>query len=193
MTKFILVGGYTSKAADGGRAFAEELTSGFGGHIKLLDCLFARSRDSWEKAFNQDKEFFAKHLSDRVTDIQLADPERFIEQLRWADVVYIRGGESDKLKDVFSRWPGWEKELSDKTLAGSSAGANMIAQYFYGLDDLGIHTGQGLLPLKVLVHYRSDYNAPHIDWDKAEEELKNYKEDLPLVTLQEGKFKVFTQ
>ncbi len=94
---------------------------------------------------------------------------------------------------MFDQWPGWEKELEGKTVAGSSAGANMLSKYFYGLDDLGLWEGSGSVPVKVLVHYRSDYNAPNIDWDKAEAELKAYKEDLPLVTLHEGEFRVFEQ
>ena len=48
----------------------------------------------------------------------------------------------------------------------------------------------GLLPIKVLVHYRSNYNAPNINWDKAYAELKAYGEDLPILTLAEGEFVV---
>ena len=60
MTKYILVGGYIHKAQDGGKAFCEELVKGFNENrpIKILDCMFARPRESWEEKINQDIDFF---------------------------------------------------------------------------------------------------------------------------------------
>lgn len=191
-TKYILVGGYPQRASDGGKAFADESVKGFGEPVKILDCLFARPRDNWEKAYNQDKEFFQRHLPNKVLDIQLADPAIFLEQVKWANTIYIRGGVSEVvLAELLRQGHGWEKELEGKTLAGSSAGAHVIAKYYYGLDDLKLAEGLGFLPVKVLVHYRSDYNAPNIDWDKAYIDLQSYKEDLPLFALAEGQFEVF--
>ena len=45
----------------------------------------------------------------------------------------------------------------------------------------------------MLVRYRSDYNAPNIDWDKIEKELNDTAPELPLVKLAEGQFEVFEQ
>ena len=54
----------------------------------------------------------------------------------------------------------------------------------------------GFVPVKVLVHCCSDYYSSRINWEKAYTELKNYREDLPLLTLAEGQFvkyeKIFT-
>jgi len=192
--KFILVGGYPHKAEDGGKAFAEELVKGFRHPVKILECLFARPRDNWDKAYAEDKEFFTALLPDNELEFQLALPEKFREQVKWADAIYIRGGASEAvLLELQKQSEGWEKELEGKTLAGSSAGAHAISKYYYGLDDLKIGEGLGLLPLKVIVHYRSNYNAPKIDWDKAEQELKDYKEDLELIKLPEGGFKVIVE
>ncbi len=194
MTKFILVGGYPLRALDGGKAFAEELVKGFGESVKVLECLFARPCDSWVKAFNEDKEFFTTILPNNTLEFQMALPEQFREQVKWADAIYIRGGASDAiLLELQKQSEGWIEELSGKTLAGSSAGAHAVSKYYYGLDDLKIGEGLGLLPVKVIVHYRSDYNAPNINWNKAEQELKNYKEDLEIITLPEGCFKVISR
>ncbi len=194
MTKFILVGGYPRKALDAGKAFAEELVKGFGESVKVLECLFARPRDDWEEAFAEDKEFFTTILPNNTLEFQIALPEKFREQVKWADAVYIRGGASESiLLELQNQSEGWVEELSGKTLAGSSAGAHAISKYYYGLDDLKIGEGLGLLPLKVIVHYRSDYNAPNIDWDKAEQELKNHKEDLEVIKLPEGGFEVVSR
>ncbi|MBI4121784.1 MAG: Type 1 glutamine amidotransferase-like domain-containing protein [Parcubacteria group bacterium] len=190
-TKYILVGGYPHKAPDGGKGFAEELVKGFDEPVKILDCLFARPRENWEKAFAQDQEFFAKQLPGKQLEFAMALPEQFREQVRLANVIYIRGGVSEALfLQLQKPSEGWQHELSGKTLAGSSAGADVISKYYYGLDDLQIAEGLGLLPVKVIPHYGSDYNAPHIDWTKAEAELAAYKEPLPLIKLAEGQFEV---
>ncbi len=192
-TKYILVGGYPHKAPDGGKAFSRELVRSFKEPVRILECLFARPRDNWEKAFNQDKEFFTNNLPHKKLEFQLADPEKFREQVAWANAIYIRGGASETvLLELQKQSEGWEKELSGKTLAGSSAGAHAISKYYYGLDDLKIGEGLGLLPLKVIVHYGSDYNAPNIDWNEAERALNLYKEKLPLIKLAEGQFEVKT-
>jgi hypothetical protein len=50
--------------------------------------------------------------------------------------------------------------------------------------------GLGLLPVKVIVHYRSDYNAPRIDWDKSYEQLETRGGNLRILALQEGHFEI---
>lgn len=193
MTKYILVGGYPRKAADGGKAFAEELVKGFKGPVKILLCFFARSKEDWEQNMIDDQAFFKNHLNQKQLIFKIAEPDNFIEQIKWADAVYIRGGRVDSLFHLLKECKGWEKKLEGKTLAGSSAGAYAIAKYNYNLDTPKINEGLNLLPIKVLVHYKSDYNTPNIDWDKALEELKNYKEDLPIHALKEGEFVVITR
>jgi len=193
MTRYILSGGYPWKAADGGKAFAQAVVQGFREPVQILECLFARSRDAWDQALSSDKEMFATLLPDTRVQLQLAEPETFIEQIRSADVVYIRGGDWDPLVAALGKSPGWEKVLDGKTLVGGSAGAMLIAKYDYDIDALKLHEGLGLLPVKAQVHYRSDYNAPNVDWDKADAELKNYREDLPILNLGEGEFEVIEQ
>mgnify|MGYP001565045257 CR=1 FL=1 len=192
MTRYILVGGYPDKATDKGKAFCEEIIKDFKEPVRILDCIFARPRETWEEVFADDKEFFEKHLPNNKFEIQLADPEKFIRQVKWADAIYFRGGRTTPLMELLNKSKGWDGELDGKTLAGTSAGANMIAKYYYGLDSLELCNGLGLLPIKVIVHWRSDYNAPNINWDKAHSELKNYKEDLPIITLAEGQYEVRT-
>jgi len=193
MTKYILVGGYPDKASDEGKAFCEEIIKGFEEPIRILDCVFARPQDTWEKVLADDQEFFKDHLPNKKLEIQLAAPENFVEQVKWANVIYFRGGRTTPLTELLNKNKGWDEELERKTLAGTSAGANMMAKYYYGLDSLKLREGLGLLPIKVIVHWRSDYNAPNIDWDKVYSELKNYKEDLPIITLAEGQFEIITK
>jgi hypothetical protein len=65
-----------------------------------------------------------------------------------------------------------------------------MATYHYSLAGLRVSEGLGLVPVKVLTHYRSNFNAPRINWDKAESELRDYKENLPLLALAEGQFEI---
>ena len=191
MTKFILVGGYVQKALDGGRAFCEELVKDFSEPVKILDCMFARLPTVWEETFAKDKEFFLKQLPGKKLEFQLADLDTFISQVQWADAVYLRGGSSEELVKSLLERNEWSLDIEGKTVAGTSAGADALSKYYYGLDNLEVRRGFGLVPIKMIPHFKSDYHGWEFDWDKAEAELKAYKEDLPLVALREGEFKVF--
>ena len=192
-TKYILVGGYPHKASDCGKGFSEELISGFKETVKILDCLFARPEESWETAFAQDRGFFTRNLPNTRFELISANPVNFIEQLRRSDAIYIRGGDNQLLMKVLAQTGDWVSELKGKTLAGSSAGADLVAKYHYDLDNLELGSGLGLIPVKTLVHYGSDYNAPNVDWNKAEKLLKEYKEDLEIIKLPEGSFKIIEE
>ncbi len=193
MTKYILVGGYVRKAPDGGKAFCEELVRGFSEPVKILDCMFARLQSVWGKTFAEDKEFFANNLLGINIELQLAGLDTFDKQVAWADVIYLRGGSSEELVKSLRQHSNWVQYLDGKTVAGTSAGADALSAYYFGLDSLETRDGIGLVPVKTIPHFKSDYHGWEFDWDKAEAQLKAYKEDLPLVTLQEGEFRVFEQ
>ena len=191
MTKFVLHGGYPVKLHDRGRAFFAELIRDFS-EPKVIECLFARPERDWEEAFAKDKDFVAQHFAGQKVDFRLAQAGTFPEQLQWADVMYFRGGNTALLLERMNDVGNWRGMLGGKTIAGSSAGAHMLAKYYYGLHSLKVEEGLGLVAAKVIAHYKSDFNAPHIDWGTACEELKNYKEDLPILTLAEGQFEART-
>ncbi len=189
MTRFVLLGAYAERSEGQGKAFAEEIVDGFDQPVRILICLFARPEPVWQEVFEKDKFFFASRLNQKVL-LELSDPARFAEQLRKTDAVYFRGGRTRKLIETLEGSPGWEKELAGKTVAGSSAGVNFLARYYYSLDDKEVCEGLGVLPFKALVHYKSDYGAPDIDWDQAYAELKERGDDLPILALPEGRFEI---
>jgi peptidase E len=191
MTKYILVGGYVRKAKDGGKAFCEELVKGIDKHpVKILDCMFARPRDSWKETFDTDNEFFSKFINN--FELELADPEIFTEQVRLSDVIFLRGGQTRPLLYTLNKNQDWIHEIEGKVLAGTSAGADVIAKY-YGVGKTNRTSGEGLglLPIKFIPHWKSEtFKEFDIKWDELFDGLKNYKEDLPIYTLAEGEFKV---
>ncbi|MBP6925745.1 MAG: Type 1 glutamine amidotransferase-like domain-containing protein [Candidatus Pacebacteria bacterium] len=193
MIKIILVGGYTTKAEDGGKALAQEMVAGFAEPVKILDCMFARNKQYWESSLAEDVLFFKNHLPDTKIDVQLARPDSFLEQIAWADVIYFRGGSDALLMDALSLQSGWEKLLDEKTIAGTSAGACALSAYYYELDDdSGLGQGFGLVPVKIVVHYRSNYNAGNIDWDYIDRVMDEHYPNVEKVNLKEGEFKVFS-
>ena len=192
MQKYILAGGYIHKAKDKGRAFCEELIKGINNKpVKILDCMFARPRESWEEKIKEDNNLFSKFIKD--FELELALPEKFTEQIKKSDVIFLRGGYTQQLFDLLDKDKRWIKELDGKVLAGTSAGAEVIAKYYYVLSSKRTGDGFDLLPIKVVPHWHSDSDEYlNLDFNKALQELKDYKEELPIYTLTEGEFTVFT-
>lgn len=193
MIKYILVGGYVHKAKDEGKAFCEELIKGINKKpVKILDCMFARKKEDWQESIDRDNIFFSKFIKD--FELELADPDKFIQQVKNSDVIYLRGGYTSPLMESLSKDMNWIKELDGKVLAGTSAGADVIAKYYTVLKTHRVGDGLGLLPVKFIPHWKSDYSDDEvrdINWDEELEKLKSYKEDLPMYTLTEGEFVVF--
>lgn len=198
MTKYILVGGYPYKAADGGKAFYEELVAGFNEPAKVLICEFARSED-WNELYEGDVNLMKELLPGKKLEFKLASEVGFAEEAKWANAIFLKGGSTDKLKDALTQGldvqiETWKKLLDGKTLAGTSAGANVMSEYYYHLSQGNIEPGLGLLPIKVLVHYQSDYKGPGFDWDEAHQKLKQAEGDKwPIFLLREGDFRVLSR
>lgn len=194
MTKYILVGGYLHKAKDGGRAFCEELVKDFNLNrpIIILNCLFARPENFWDDKIKENEKFFSKYINS--FKLILADPKKFAEQVKNSDVIFLQGGYAESLMQLLSESGDWIKELEGKTIAGTSAGAEVIAKYYYVYEATRVGNGLNLLPIKFMSHWRSkidEYNS--INWDKAFQELKDYQEDFPIYNLAEGEFVVLNK
>ncbi|MBP9821774.1 MAG: Type 1 glutamine amidotransferase-like domain-containing protein [Candidatus Pacebacteria bacterium] len=194
MTKYILVGGYIHKAPDGGKAFCEEIVRGIShSPIRILDCLFARPKDSQEKRFQDDREFFLKNTSDFTLDLAL--PETFKEQIKNSDVIIFQGARPEDLMKVLENIQGWKEELAGKVVVGSSGGASTLAQYFgVGKSTTGsprLGEGLGLLSIKFIPHWESDYGEGFsADWGGLLEKLKAYREDIDVITLRDEQFSI---
>lgn len=179
MIRYILVGGYPWKATDGGKAFAEACVEGTKDPAIILVCLFAREESEWGQAYSEDIARFTAQLPDRQLKFIMATREQFAEQVAQADVIYLRGGATEQLVTALRENIAWLDNLDGKTLVGTSTGADAIATYYYGL---------GLLPIKVLVHYESDYGDGTINWREVYKDLDAYKESLEVLPIREGQF-----
>ncbi len=80
-------------------------------------------------------------------------------------------------------------------VAGSSAGSDALVKHFWTCDWRKCMDGLGILPVKFLPHFESDYgnNDPRgpIDWHKGYSELEQYgNTSLPIHAPHEGDFVV---
>ncbi len=192
MTKYILnsgsVGGYPKLA----KKFFAEMVDGFGNTPKVLICCFANPREDWEEKFNNDKantDFFPKG----VTPIfELAYPDKFEEQIKWCDAIYIHGGD-DHLLQYWLRRFDLPKIWEGKSVATNSASTHTMSKHFWTCDWRKTMDGLGILPIRFLAHYKSSYGDDDsrgpIDWGKAYSELEEYGDkSLPIHALKEGEY-----
>lgn len=195
MTKYILNSGRAMTSADRGRKFFDEIFKGLGRNPKLLICNFALARDRWEEKFAGDLQYFKEVFDDIEPVLTLAFPDKFEQQIKENDAVFIHGGD-DHLIQYWLKKYDLQKIWKGKVVAGSSAGSDVLSKHFWTCDWRQCFDGLGILPIKFLAHYKSEYgiNDPRgpVDWEKGYEELEKYCDaNLPIYALKEGEFEVF--
>lgn len=159
--------------------------------VRFLICLFARNETSsdWKELFRKDAAFFRKIAVGVDVEFELATEDKFLTQIKNSDVVFFSGGDSIPLYSTLARiGDAWTRELEDKTIIGSSAGADMLSVYCFDIQQNQIDRGLGLAPVKTIVHFGAKDYTPTIGWEGAERALDGYGKDLPLYTLREGEF-----
>jgi len=195
MTKYILNGGAIKKDKELAKKYFAEVFSGLGEDIKILICCFAEPREDWEEKFKVDLEKFPSFFVENIkVSMKLAYPDTFAEDIRNSDVLYIHGGD-DYLLMYWLRQFDIPKIWEGKVVATSSASSDAMSRYFWPGDWRKPQKGLGILPIKFIPHFRSDYGSDSslglIDWDKAYKELEKFGEsDLPIYAIKEGEFVV---
>lgn len=176
MIKFVLHGGHTSKANMDNSGFYREMTADQKGKLKILLNYFARKEEDIERLSRQDIQKFKKYSANKNIEFKIAKSDNLESQLKWADVMYMRGGWTEWLTKKLSKTPNLEKSFDDKVIGGSSAGVYTLVKYYYGNDSKRIGKGLGILSMKAYCHYETK--------DKAiVKKLSSYKEKLPLLIL----------
>ncbi|HEY5667791.1 MAG TPA: hypothetical protein VIR03_01365, partial [Candidatus Saccharimonadales bacterium] len=90
------------------------------------------------------------------------------------------------------------KLFSDIVVATNSASSDMLATHYWTCDWRECANGLGILPVKFIPHYLSDFGTDDprgpIDWQKAYDDLAAYGDtSLPISALKEGEFIVVEQ
>lgn len=188
MTKYILHGGYTSTPNDWNKTFYEELSRGLPEGATLLLVYFASDDEGVKEKFEQDRQRILAATSIQNLNIELALEETFLEQLKRADSIYLRGGDTNKLYATLMKLPEFEKNLEGKVVAGSSAGAYVLSTYFFSNGKGKVFEGLGCLPFRVVCHFQSERHPMNGDPLK---EMEKYPQNLELVLLRDTEWKAF--
>lgn len=191
MTKYILHGGYTSTGNELNRTFYEEIGRDVPDKGTILLCYFASQDEDNSNRFKEDSERIKEQSHGKDFTFLFANEKDFIEQLKQADALYMRGGSTPRLLGILKKYDDFKENLEGKTVAGSSAGAYAIGQYSAFHDDESggkVREGLGLLPLRVVCHYESSDLPPN---PEAFSSLKNMAPELDLVLLKDFEWKIF--
>lgn len=198
MTKYVLNSGSVGKHPELARKFFSEVFKDLGPSPKLLICCFAQPRQDWETKFAVDcerRELFPESVTPQL---ELAFPETFREQIEANDAVYIHGGDDHLIQFWLDQFGDLPKLWEGKVVATNSASSNALAAHFWTCDWRSNFDGFGILPIKFLSHYQSDYGVDDprgpIDWEQARQELEAYGDTkLPVHALKEGEYIVIEQ
>ena len=196
MTKYVLNSGGIKNQSKLKKQFHQELAKDLGDTPKFLLCNFAQAREYWESKFQGYSNAVAEDMPDGVTpSFALAMPDAFVEQCRQTDVIYFHGGDYHLLKYWMSKFDMAEL-FKDKVIATNSASSEMLSAHYWTCDWRKCGDGFGVLPIKFIPHYQSEYKADDprgaIDWEKAKQELTEYgNKALPIYALKEGEFEIF--
>lgn len=187
-TRILLHGGNAHKRTEKNERFFNEIVSGIGGDvIKILCIYFARPEHRWEDSYDEDQYMFRRVADDRGIEIETSlasyDMDDFIEKIAESDVIFINGGMKGHLKDTLLSFglERFKQMIEEKTLVGISAGANILAKYYYSMAINGVREGTGFLNIKLLTHYSED------EPEKLNT-LKAFGEELPIVTVAEEEY-----
>lgn len=193
MTKYVLNSGGIKNQPALKRKFHREIVKELGDKPKFLLCNFAQGREYWEAKFPSYSNAIAEDMPDGVKPtFELAVPDKFSQQCKDADVIYFHGGDCDLLF-YWMRKFDYLSLFKDKVVATNSASSCMVASSYYTCDWRECQDGFGILPIKFIPHYDSDFGSDDhrgpIDWGKAKVDLENHGDkSLPVYALKEGEF-----
>lgn len=186
MRHLILGGGKQWDGSDEGAAWIRAVTKGRQ-DIKAAFCHFARPESEWNDASSSTIQFITKFAA--THDTQTLTHQNFKEVSAWAEVIWVTGGDPELLMEQLKKHENPENLWQGKTIAGTSAGADMMCKDYVYLQSREVGQGFGWLDMNVLVHWRSGF----ADWQP--EEWADYEErlteDRQLLCLGEGEFAEF--
>ncbi|HKU18962.1 MAG TPA: Type 1 glutamine amidotransferase-like domain-containing protein [Candidatus Saccharimonadales bacterium] len=191
MKRLILMGGRPWMAGEGGELFVNCCFRYFPRRVKLAFCIFAQPESDWNETKQTNVDMFNRFKGQRQITYKTMTADDFVEVSKWADIVYIPGGDPftliKKLQpyDLATLWDG-------KVLAGSSAGADLFCANFAYLQDKTFGAGLGWVPVSCIPHWRDDFNEyTQADWDWVEQASLKERPDVPVLCIPEGEFVEF--
>lgn len=172
MKRLILMGERPWLAEDGGESFAHTLFRYFSHEVKLAFCIFAQPVNDRSATHGRNEEMFNLFKDKRKIAYKTMTPENFTDVSKWADVIYIPGGNPYILHDQIVKSGDTSKLWDGKIIAGSSAGADLFCANYIYLQDKTFNHGLDWVNVTCIPHWRNDFENRYtdLDWDLAEKE-----------------------
>jgi peptidase E len=189
MATYILHGGFTKVRNELNASFYKEIVRLTPAGGTILFICFARGDAEYKKACVELTDRIAEYKGEKKLTTVCANHDNFTEQVRNADVLYIDGGDTNEIITILKKYPEITNSdtLANKTIVGSSAGAYVLAKYYYSASSGGIHEGLGILPIRIICHYKSH------EFEAKEDPLalmSRCPDNLELVVLKDYEWKV---
>lgn len=159
MTKYILHGGDAQHPNPKNDEFFKEILKDAPLSPKILLVHFASRPERDAKNWAADTSQFERVKGDKKLTFEKATEEAFLEQIPKADIIYLAGGTTPRLLDTLKKFTGLKELFKGKTVAGESAGANALTAFCYSKSGGGILEGMGILPVKMIPHYKDEYKG----------------------------------
>lgn len=195
-TTYILIGGNDSQMTDVQNvAFRNAILEKLSGeNPRIASVPFMMPREDWEWRFRNHRMPMFQQKFGENCEARLTYPDTFREDVKWANVIYIHGGDDVLLAHYLNKFKDLEELFAGKIVIGSSAGADYVSKIFWTCDWRAIMNGRGLLDVAVITHFDSDFGEDDprgpVDWAAAKRDLEAAT-DLPVCALHEGDFEVF--
>ena len=196
MTKYVVNSGGLKNNPEKAVEYFGEIVKDLGNNPHILMCFFAEKREHWEDKFKKHTDSFLRLASkDIKPNFSLAMPDKFTDQVADCDATYIHGGD-DHLVQYWLRQFDLVEIFKGKVVATNSASSDALSESFWPCDWRYCMKGLGILPIKFIPHYKSDWGKDDprgpIDWNKAYRDLSEYGDkEVPIYALEEGEFIVF--
>jgi peptidase E len=183
-TKFILHGGFTpGNQKEDNSPFYKEILRDVHEKAKILIVPFAKDIERIPVTTERVKGEFNQNKHQEELHFEVASEESFINQVISADIVYFQGGTSLKLLEALKKFPNLKDLLKGKIVAGESAGSNVLGKFFFSPSANTVFEGLGILPIKIIPHYKKEYDG----------KLDDFGSNLEDVLLPEYSCKIFYQ
>jgi peptidase E len=164
-SKIILHGGFRKGEIQENDKFFREMLKDTPHELNLLLVYFAEKVEKISDRIEQDKSQFNKNSSDKIINYKVATVGTFLNDVGWADVVYLHGGKTAKIMETLNNYSGLRELFSSKIIAGDSAGANALCAYYFSKNSQKIGQGLGILPIKLVPHFEKGKEDPFIDFE----------------------------
>jgi peptidase E len=192
MTKYFLHGGMTGVPCENNDNYYKKILNSVSGTVKVLLVYFAAEKDRWDELSEQHQAKFMAQADEKKIEFEIASDNvgEFAKQVKWCDIVYIRGGSTPMLQTQLEKVSNLQELFEGKIVAGSSAGAIVFAKYYYDQDSDKIFEGLDMLHVKMITHYLSTGEYAATSGKDRLRMLEEYAESLPVYAIKETGFVV---